>query len=152
MAWTSISTDNLRDKMSEAEYAAVSTASLRDGRTGPQIVAEEIVNTVNEVVGYCPGERGEEGTLPGELKDAALVILRHKVFTRIPGLKKFLDEGRMEEYKLANEKMLHASKGLLRITPPTTPAPATEQASGDRLTTISANTRRNTRDKLNGLY
>lgn len=150
--WINLTTDDLRDKLSEAEYAAITTASLRDGRTGPQVIAEEIDTTVSDVVSYCPGERGEVGTLPDELKDAALIILRHKVFTRIPGMKKFLDEGRMKEYENANEKLLHASKGIKRISPPTAPAAATEQASGDRMTTISANPRRNTRSKLNGLY
>lgn len=152
MAWIEVTLENLKDKISDDEYDAVTTASLPDGRTGPEIVADEITRTVNEARGYCPGQRAAGETIPDELLDSVLCILRHKVFSRLPGMKGLLDEIRVTEYNEALRKLRDVSAGRMKITEPVTPADSTEQAAPSTIETVSANTRRNTRRELEGLY
>lgn len=150
--WITITAADIKAKITDDEYAAVTETSLPDGTTSAEVIAEEIASTVSMVRGYCPGERGDGATIPDELKDTALFILRHKVFSRLPGMKALLDDIRVREYTSAERQLVHASNGTLRIAPPETPAASQEQAAVPKIGVVSANPRQNTKKKLGGLF
>jgi hypothetical protein len=150
--WLTLTIDRLATKLSSAEFASVTAAQLPDGSFAEDVLAEEIERTVAMVRGYVSGNRentlGEGETIPSELEDAALAILRHKIFTRIPGLKRLLDEGRVREYEDALQQLSHTASGRFRITPPTTAA--VEQPAGPTITVVTRPIRINTREKWSG--
>lgn len=156
MAWITLTAAHLKGKISDAEYGSVTAASLATGQTAAAIVEEELESTTVMVRGYVSGFRGnvlgEAGTIPDEVKDAALCIMRHKVFTRVPGLKRLLDEGRVREYEDAIKLLRDVAAGRFRIVGPTTAAPTEEQAGGGTVSVITKRPiGRESRDSLGGL-
>lgn len=154
--WITIASADLQQKLTADEFDAVTTVSLPDGVSAATIIADEISRTVSEVRGFVSANKtnvlGDGETIPGELLDAALCILRHKVFSRLPGMKSLLDEIRVREFDEAMRKLRDVAAGRFSLVPPTTPAAADEQAAPSTIGVVSANTRRNTRRKLGGLF
>lgn len=153
MAWISITIDSLKGIMADAEYMGITEASLPDGKTATEIVEEEIAKSVTEARGYVAGYAsnvlapGE--TIPDELTASVLAILRYRVITRLPGMKRFLDDRRVAEYEEAMRKLRDVSKGALRIVNPETPAP--EQAGGSTIQVVRRAVRQVTRGNMKGL-
>jgi hypothetical protein len=126
--WIPLTSALLQTKLTAAEFSSISAAQLPSGTTAAELIAQEITSTVAMVRGYVAANRentlGEGETIPDELRDAALCILRHKTFSRIPGLKKLLDEARVREYEDALAQLKDAAAGRFRVTPPETIATA----------------------------
>lgn len=152
--WRTLSIDDVRAKLADAEFNGVTSASLPGGVTGEELVNEEIANAVQElrgyVAGYAPNVLGAGSTVPDELRDVCLVLIRHRVFTRLPGMKRLLDELRVREYDEAMRKLRDVAAGRFRIVGPDQAAP--EQASGSGVVVVSKTRRRATRDDLSGLF
>lgn len=152
--WISLTSSDLKGKLAAAEYASITTAQVQDGKTAEEVVAEEISSTVAMVRGYV-GARGSNTlgvgeTLPDELKDAALVILRHKIFTRLPGLNRLLNEARVREYEDALSQLKDVAVGRFAVVPPETASP--DQAVGQSAEVVSPKQRRqNTRETWGGV-
>lgn len=150
--WIELTSDDLQMKLSAVEWSSIGGAQLPDGVTGAEIVADEIANTTNEVRGYVGGFRentlGDGATIPDELKDTALVILRHKVFTRIPGLKRLLDDGRVREYDNAITRLKDVARGLFRIVQPATASE--DQPSGQTMVVVRSTARKHSRETWGG--
>jgi uncharacterized protein DUF1320 len=156
LMWNPLLSADLQQKLSDDEFAAVTSASLPDGVTANDIISEELSRTVNEVRGFVAGHKanilGAAGTIPDELQDAALVIVRFKVFTRLPGLKALLDELRVKEYDEAMRKLRDVSAGRFALVQPINAAPGSEQAAPSTIGVVSAPPRQNTKSKLKGLF
>lgn len=156
MAWVSITSADVERKLAADEFSAISEASLPDGVTAADIIAAEITQTVAEVRGYVAGNKsnilGEAGTIPDELMEAALVILRYKVFTRLPAMKALLDELRVREYDEALRRLRDVSAGRFVIVPPVVAAPDVQQPATPIIGVVSCDRRQNTRKKLGGLF
>ena len=154
--WITLSSADVQQKLAADEYDAVTSASLPDGVTAAEIITDELSRTLAQVRGFVSANKsnalGDGETIPDELKDAALVIVRYKVFTRLPGMKALLDELRVKEYEEATRLLRDVSAGRFAIVPPTTPAADDEQAAPSTIETVSAPTRRNKRENLEGLY
>lgn len=158
MAWNTITADALKSEgvISASEYASVSTASLPDGVSGPQVVAEVISNAIVETRGYIAANSenilGVEGTVPDELRASVLIIVRHRVFTRLPKMKTLLDDLRVGEYNEALRKLRDVSSGTFKLVQPITPADPDQQAGGGSMQVVSKGKRWATRQKLGGLF
>lgn len=154
MAWNTLSIQDLQRKLAAAEYTSVTTVSLPDGMTGTQVVEEEISNGIQEVRGYVAGYAsnvlGEGQTVPDELRDVTLVLIRYRTFTRLPGMKRLLDELRVREYDEALRKLRDVAAGRFRVVSPETAAP--EQAGGSTIAVVSKTRRRAKRENLDGLF
>lgn len=153
MAWIELAAADIQEKISSDEYEAITEASLPDGVTGPEIVTAEIGRTVAMVRGYVAANAqnllGSGEMIPEELSDAALCILRHKVFTRIPGMKRLLDEGRVREYEDALRQLKDVAAGRFKLVAAATPAE--DQAGGGTVQVIApSRTGRESRATLNG--
>lgn len=154
MAWNTITIADVQLKLAAAEYSSVTTASLPDGKTGSDIVNEEITNAIQEVRGYVAGRvanvQGEGSTVPDELRDTTLALIRYRVFTRLPGMKKLLDELRVKEYDEALRKLRDVAAGRFRLVNPETPA--AEQAGGSSIQVISKTRPWGRRRNTHGLF
>lgn len=140
MAWILITEALVRTKLTDAEMSALLAVSLPDGVTGVEILEQEIANTTAEVRGYVAGNPqntlGAGATIPEELMDDALVILRYKVFTRAPNMKRLLDELRVKEYDAAKRKLSQdVPAGKFRVVPPA--EEAAEQAGGGTVAVVT---------------
>jgi hypothetical protein len=131
MAWISITAADLKTRFAGAEYNSVTAAALNTGQAAADLVTEEISSAINEVRGYIPPNvpRGEDGTIPDELKRATLALIVYAILTRLPNLKSLLDERRVAAYADALELLKQCASGKFRVTPPETEAPAAEQAT-----------------------
>jgi len=156
MAWNTITADDLQGILSASEYAGVTTASLPEGKTGPELVAETIANATVEARGYIAANSentlGLDGTVPDEIKASVLVIIRHRVFTRLPKMKALLDDLRVKEYDEAMRKLRDVSSGTFKLVQPVTPADPDKQAGGGSMQVVSKGKRWATRQKLGGLF
>lgn len=156
MAWNTITPDNLTGILSAAEYASVTTASLPEGKTGPEVVAEVISNAITEARGYIAGNSenilGEEGTIPDELRASVLVIVRYRVFTRLPKMKALLDALRVDEYNEAMRKLRDVSAGKFKLVQPLTPAAPDQQPGGGSVGLVSKSRKRMRRENTGGLF
>lgn len=131
MAWIELTAARLAAKT--AELATVKGVLLPAGQTADEIIAGELASTVKRVRGYCPPScsLGDGATIPDELEDGALALVRVKVFTRIQALNRFLTEPRQKEADAALTELRAWSNGTFKVVPPTTESSA--QASGPRV-------------------
>jgi len=151
--WITLSSADLKNKLSAAEYASVTTAQVQEGKTAEEVIAEELGATVSMVRGYVGARQsnvlGDGVTIPDELKDAALVVMRHKVFSRLPGLKRLLDEARVREYEDAMVQLRDVAAGRFAVVPPV--VVSEDQAVGQTAQVVSRRERQHTREKWSGV-
>jgi hypothetical protein len=151
--WITLSSSDLKNKLSASEYTSVTTAQVQEGKTAEEVVVEELGSTVAMVRGYVGAQQsnvlGEGVTIPDELKDAALVVMRHKVFSRLPGLKRLLDEARVREYEDAFTLFRDVAAGRFAVVPPE--VPSEDQAVGQTVQVVSSRERQHTREKWSGV-
>ena len=128
MAWITITAARLAAKT--AELASVKGVLVPTGQTADDIIAEELESTAKLVRGYCPPscELGTGSTIPDELEDDALAIVRLKVFERIAALQRYVTDSRKEAATRAERRLEAWARGGFRVIPPTTAAQ--EQAAG----------------------
>lgn len=156
MAWNPLTSDDLQGILSASEYAAITAASLPDGKTGAQLVAEVINDAIGEARGYIAAnvanELGLAGTIPDELRASVLVIVRYRIFTRLPKMKALLDDLRVAEYKEAMRKLRDTASNTFRLVQPTVPADPKQQAGGGSVQLIKSTRRWASRKKLRRLF
>lgn len=127
MSWIAITSSFLLEKVTGPEKTALSGAALGAGQTDP--LTDIILNVVREVRGYCGGRftLGTGDTIPSELLDAALAMIRYRAYNRLPVGKGLLTQTRIEEYNDALVLMRDVARGNFAIVPAETAA--TEQAT-----------------------
>ncbi|WP_397379592.1 phage protein Gp36 family protein [Prosthecobacter sp.] len=156
MAWNTIIIDDVKGVVSASEYNSITTASLPDGKTGTQLVEEVISNAIAEARGYIAAEAsnvlGIEGTVPDELRATLLVIVRYRIFTRLPKMKALLDDLRVKEYDEAMRKLRDVSAGNFKLVQPVTPAEPAQQAGGGSVGLVSKGKKRMRRENTGGLF
>lgn len=156
MAWNPIIIDDVKGVVSAAEYSSITTASLPDGKTGTQMVDEVIGNAIAEARGYIAAEAsnvlGVEGTAPDELRATLLVIIRYRIFTRLPKMKALLDDLRVKEYDEAMRKLRDVAAGNFKLVQPVTPADPNQQAGGGSVGLVSSSPKRMSRKQMSGLF
>lgn len=134
MAWIELTAARLAAKT--AELPTIKGLMVPSGQTAESIIAEELASTVKRVRGYCPESTrlGDGQTIPDELEDSALALVREKVFTRIDALKGLFSLQRQKEAEEAIKELVRWSEKKLRVVPPE--APAEEQASSGSAATL----------------
>lgn len=153
MSWTTLSTDDIKGRLTGAEFTALTTVARSSGQSADDIIAQALDDTTRRVRGYVAAcahnTLGETGTIPDELKSAALALVREFFFTRLPGMKSLNDETRQKELERAVQELRDTAKCQFAIVPPETAA--ADQAAGTAITEVNSRTRVATREKLDGL-
>lgn len=115
--WITLDSDDVKNRLSGAEYAGVTSAALASGQTAAGVVAEQIAGVINYVRGFIPPgtARGDGETIPDELADAALAMIVYRILTRLPSLKMLLDDARKSANDAAEKLMRDVAAGRFRI-------------------------------------
>lgn len=149
MAWISISTDDVKTRITGDELEALQEAALATGQTDP--LPEIIIGVVKEVRGYvaacAKNTLGTGDTIPEGLLHTALAMIRFRLATRLPeaGL---LDENRKDENDKAIRLLENVAACKFAVEQPTTAT--TEEISAPSPKT-TAKDREFTRESQDGI-
>lgn len=147
MAWSTLTSSDVKTRLTGAELAALQTAALAAGQTDP--LPDILAQVTSEARGYIAANPknslGAAGTLPSKLLSAALAIIRYRLATRLP-VKSLLTEDRVKENEQAIRLLEQVAADKFAVEDPVSGEHhvlAIEQASTP--------TRISTREKLSGL-
>ena len=148
MSWQTLTTENVKTRLTGSELTALQTSALADGQADP--LPEIITTVVDEVRGYISagGYTLETGTtVPSKLVSATLAIIRYRLATRLP-VKSLLDENRVREYQDAVKLLERVADGKFAIEEATT---ATTETIGGASPSMTSKTRTFTNDDEDGI-
>jgi len=149
MAWTTLTSAQLRARLAAAEVAALKN-NLTAGDSDP--LAAIVVEAVGTVRGYIAAnsanQLGAGDTVPSVLVDTALVLARHRLLTRLP-VPSLITEGRRTEHADALKLLADVAAGRFAVEQPATPT--TEASSGPGAALVSSSARKAGRTHLAGL-
>jgi hypothetical protein len=151
MAWIVISPAKIQNRLTKQELTVFTTAAAADTQTPEQILADAISAVTSEVRGYvgCKVILGPEGTIPDELENASLALLRRNLATRLPKMAPLFDETRKTELEQAIALLRDTAKGNFKVVPPV--VEAVSQPSGSAVQVVSSRPRLTDRNQLAGL-
>ncbi|NCC93835.1 MAG: DUF1320 domain-containing protein [Opitutae bacterium] len=125
MAWITITEDHLAERLAAAELTAVQTAATGDaGNPVPEVLAAVVSEIRGRIAANPSNCLGEAGTIPEELRAAALAIARWRVLSRLPGMRMLQDDARRMEYNDALALLAAVAKGDFAIEQPEDPISA----------------------------
>ena len=125
MAWIELTEAHLGERLAAAELAALQTAAAGAyGNTVPDVLASVVAEVRGRIAANKSNSLGDAGTIPEELKAAALAIARWRILSRLPGMKALQDEARRSEYADAQALLAAVAKGEFAVEQPETPIEA----------------------------
>lgn len=123
MAWITLTEAHLGERLAAAELAALQSAAVGAyGNTVPDVLASVVAEVRGRVAVRYP--LGEAGTIPEELKAAALAIARWRILSRLPGMKSLQDDARRTEYVDGLSLLEAVANGKFLIVAPEDPLEA----------------------------
>ena len=149
MSWITLDESAVLTRITGPESDRLQTAARAPGQTG--VLAEVVGQTVNEWRGairrHHPVNIGQ--TIPDELAAHVLADIRHRLVSRLPGLKALMDESREREWREARrviDRLEHYVIGA-----PDDPETAAASGAGSSAALASSAARRLTRQTMDGL-
>lgn len=125
MAWITLTETHLGERLAAAELAALKTAATGAyGNTVPDVLAATVAEVRGRIAANGRNQLGAAGTIPEELKAAALAIARWRILSRLPGVKSLQDDARRAEYNDALALLAAVARGEFAIIQPETPLDA----------------------------
>ena len=153
MSWISLTTEDLKNYLSGAEYDGLTTAALATGQDADEVAESVIADTIQIVRGYVAGcaqnTLGSGATIPQELKTPALVIARSSIFGRLPGMQALNDDTRQQAVRDAMALLRDVAACRFKLEQPATPT--TQVVSGPSVEVVNSRTRTATRETMGGL-
>lgn len=150
--WITPTIADFKRRFSAAEYDGVTSAVLATGQDADDVVEStmaDVVKLVRGKVAACSRNTlGAGNTIPDELLDATLAIVRWRVLTRLPSIG-LADDPRELEYRKALDLLTDAAACRFVIEQPAT---VTDQVIASPVAeVIKSTTRQATREQLSGL-
>ncbi|HNX04678.1 MAG TPA: hypothetical protein PKI32_04215 [Opitutales bacterium] len=96
--WTTISTSDIRDYLASDELDALSAEALGDGQADPlpTILADVVKRVRSEIAAHSANSLDPtSGTVPPELKGAAIALAVEAAYARLPGIALSADHVRL---------------------------------------------------------
>lgn len=125
MAWITLTEAHLGERLAAAELAALQSAAVGAyGNTVPDVLASVAAEVRGRIAANKANALGASGTIPEELKAAALAIARWRILSRLPGMKALQDDARRSEYADAQALLSAVAKGEFAVEQPETPIEA----------------------------
>jgi hypothetical protein len=122
MAWITLTEDHLAERLAAAELTAVQTAATGDaGNSVPEVLASVVAEIRGRVAAHPRNRLGAAGTIPGELRAAALAIARWRVLSRLPGMRMLQDDARRLEYNDGLALLAAVARGDFAVEQPDEP-------------------------------
>lgn len=120
--WITLTNADLRDRMTDAEITAIESAGEDDDTSNDHVqgAISQITQLVRGRVGSCSKNLplGPEGTIPDELKWAAVSMIRHTLTSSIPAFDAMQGDMRNEEYIDAKTQLRDAAMCRIAIVAP----------------------------------
>jgi hypothetical protein len=150
--WITPTAATIQDSLSGPEFIALKSAARGAGQNPDTLVNDCLSRSIKQIIGYVSVKNivGTAGDIPDELTASLGAVWRFEFINRL-GLEKLLTVSRKTAYDNAILQLRDVAAGRFTITPPTTPAPETQQAGGPGITLASSCTRRAKTSDLNGL-
>lgn len=106
--WISITTDSVSQKLTDPEISAVDTYHTSPGQPSP--LTETVDGVVKEVRGYiqaCAKNtlNDDDDTIPDSLEETALILVRHRLSSRLPDCGILVTDDRQREYEEALQRL-----------------------------------------------
>lgn len=156
MPWFAPTLDLCRQRIAGPEWDALSEAAADLSQDGDAMARDVIATQVGRIRGRVAARPenmlGPEGTIPDELTGAFQALWVYDFITRLPKMKRLLDELRVKARDAAEGELRDTAKGLIKIVPPEQPAAPALQAGGSGVALVSSTPRRARRDQTNGLF
>lgn len=151
MSWITLTEAHLENHLSGDELDALKTESLADGQDSPvDDILTEVTRKVRGYVGANPANTlGEAGTIPDELKDSALQIVKWELINRLPGMSFLADERREDQKDDAIRLLERVADGKFAIAQPETASD--EVVNSAHVAVVTSRTKKATSTELNGL-
>lgn len=124
MAWITFADDaDFLNACASPEMEALRTAATGVDQADPlAAMAAAIVSEVRGYVATAPrNSLGGAGTIPEELKAAALDVFRFRATLRLPGVKMLQDDSRRLAYSNAINLFIMVAEGRFAVEQPETP-------------------------------
>lgn len=156
MAWITLSSADVKARLSGPEWEAVSEAALVEGQTDPwPEILDDLTETIRGMIGGGSPRNtlGAAGTLPAAAKRHALSLAIWDGLGRF-GLNSLLGETRKADYEAANKFFDAVAAGRIAVEQPETAGDETfaNRAGGFETVDPSESTKRTTtRSHLDGL-
>lgn len=122
MAWIVPSENDLGERLAAAELTALQNAATgAHGNTVPDIMTSVVAEVRGRVAANKQNRLGAAGTIPEELRSAALAIARWRALSRLPSLRSLQDDARRMEYTDALALLASVARGEFAIEQPEDP-------------------------------
>jgi hypothetical protein len=149
MAWITLAEAHVEDRMTADELSSLKTISASSGGTPLADVISGVSNEIRGYVGAGGYPRGVSGTIPDELLEAAVAIIRYRLILRMPLEKTLLTPGREKDKDAALDLLRNlVATGKFGIEAPATAATGSITVVGP---SMSEKTRNYERDDEDGI-
>lgn len=123
MSWISVTVADIATRLADPELDAARNALVAAGDPLPDIVSA-VVAEVRGYVGACRTNRlGPAGTIPDELLNAALALIRGRLLSRLP-VTSLDTDARRKEVDSAERLLREVAACRFVVSLPAEPAPA----------------------------
>jgi hypothetical protein len=131
MAWITLTSESIKGRLTKPEIDSIPSVARQANQTTDGLIAEATDQIVREIRGHVSVKYtlGAAGTIPDELENAALSLIRRVIFTRVPGLEDLFGELRKSEASDAQALLRRVADGKFAIVDPVTPAPTSQQVA-----------------------
>ncbi|GAB4180101.1 MAG: hypothetical protein Fur0032_20950 [Terrimicrobiaceae bacterium] len=153
--WITITEEHIKTRLAGPELVAFKSAALAEGQTGADVLADVTSQVVDRVRGYCAQavkggylkEMGAAGTVPSRLVNVTANIIRYELATRLPGMRKLIDELRQKQQDRDVQLLEQVASGKFAAEDPE----GEETAVSVPSPTISGRTKQYGRDSQDGI-
>lgn len=116
MSWVTITSDDIKTRLSGPEVTSVKTYDLASGQSDPH--DEAIALSLAEVRGYIPRSCKDPDTtlIPPELKDTAIIVAIEKLAGRLSGGGCIMTEERIRAHEIAIQRLRDTARGQFHFT------------------------------------
>lgn len=125
MAWIPVTADDIGTRLADPELDAARNALVAAGDPLPDIVSAVVAEVRGRVAANRANRLGPAGTIPDELLNAALALVRGRLLSRLP-VASLMTEDRRAEIKSAEQLLRDVAAGSFVVSLPAEPAPATD--------------------------
>lgn len=123
MSWISISATDVKARLADVELTALQEQYLQAGQADPLVeIVSQVTGKIRRAVAKGGGTLGLAGTIPEELEDSAVAIIRYRLCNRLNA--SLITEDRRQEYRDAIEELKDVAKEASGIVAPEVEATA----------------------------
>lgn len=148
MSWISVTADDIGTRLADPELDSARNALVASGDPLPGIVSAVVAEVRGYVAAHRSNRLGPPDTIPDELLNAALALVRGRLLSRLPVASLDTDP-RRKEVESAERLLREVAAGRFVVSLPAEPAPSSDLPAPPR-PTWSARPREFTRRHQDG--